>query len=153
MFTPVSRESSASAGFSPLSESRCQRGARNRWDLCLLMSSTVFSFFQKNNGAHASEGPCQAGFSQSFYSLLVSKDVLKGGGVRKGEWHRRRPASRFQPELSPLLVREGGGCHVGVCKVTLGVLADLTHAWNMLEFSPVGPLSPSCCSGDAALLV
>lgn len=49
------------------------------------------SFFQKNNGAHASEGPCRAGFSQSFYSVLVSRDVLKGGGVRKGEWHRRRP--------------------------------------------------------------
>lgn len=62
------------------------------------MSSTVFSFFQENNGAHASKGPCQAGFSQSFYSLLVSRDVLKGGGVRKGEWRRRRPGLCSQAE-------------------------------------------------------
>lgn len=63
------------------------------------MSSTVFSFFQKNNGTHASKGPCQAGFSQSFYSLLVSRDVLKGGGVRKGEWRCRRPGLCSQAEF------------------------------------------------------
>ena len=91
------------------------------------MSAAVFSFFQKNNGAHASEVPCQAGFSQSFYSVLVSRDVLKGGGVRKGEWHRRRPGLRFPAELfvNPL---PGLGC-VCVCvsecereRETLGVL-------------------------------
>lgn len=104
----VSGESSAAAGFSLLAKARCQRGARNRWDLCLLMSSTVFSFFQKNNGAHASEGPCRAGFTQSFYSVLVSRDVLKGVGVRKGEWHRRRPGLRFPAALSPVLIHRRG---------------------------------------------
>lgn len=44
------------------------------------------SLLQKTSGAQAPEGPCRPGFSQSFYSLLVSRDVLKGGGVRKGEW-------------------------------------------------------------------
>lgn len=77
------------------------------------MSSTVFSFLQKNNGAHASEGPCQAGFSQSFYSVLVSRDVLKGGGVRKGEWHRRRPGLRSPAEL-PLVLTHRQGLRSGV---------------------------------------
>ncbi|CAG04077.1 unnamed protein product [Tetraodon nigroviridis] len=57
-----------------------------RSDFALVLTAALLlDAFWKNNGAHASEGPCQAGFSQSFYSLLVSKDVLKGGGVRKGE--------------------------------------------------------------------
>uniref|UniRef100_A0A3Q3XAY4 Cadherin-4 n=1 Tax=Mola mola TaxID=94237 RepID=A0A3Q3XAY4_MOLML len=47
------------------------------------MPYVVFSFLQRNNGAHASKGPCQAGFSQSFYSVLVSRDVLHGGGIHK----------------------------------------------------------------------
>lgn len=108
----VGVESSAPADSPLLSKAQCQREARNRWDLCLLMSSTVFSFFQKNNGAHASKGPCQAGFSQSFYSLRVSRDVLKGGGVQKGEWRRRRPALCSQAGLCGVRVDPDVCCPV-----------------------------------------
>ncbi|TWW56902.1 hypothetical protein D4764_08G0008890 [Takifugu flavidus] len=71
-----------------------------RADFALVLTAVLLlDAFWKNNGAHASQGPCQAGFSQSFYSLLVSRDVLKGGGVRKGEWRRRRPGLCSQAEL------------------------------------------------------
>lgn len=39
---------------------------------------------QRNNGERASKGPCQAGFSQSFYSVLVSRDVLQDRRILKG---------------------------------------------------------------------
>lgn len=39
---------------------------------------------QRNNGELASKGPCQAGFSQSFYSVLVSRDVLQDRRILKG---------------------------------------------------------------------
>lgn len=45
----------------------------------------IFFFFQRNNGVHASKGPCQPGFSQSFYSVLISRDVLQGQGILKGK--------------------------------------------------------------------
>lgn len=47
--------------------------------------SMFFFFFQRNNGVHASKGPCQPGFSQSFYSVLISRDVLQGQGILKGK--------------------------------------------------------------------
>uniref|UniRef100_A0A3P9NNS9 Uncharacterized protein n=1 Tax=Poecilia reticulata TaxID=8081 RepID=A0A3P9NNS9_POERE len=50
------------------------------------MSCAVFfSSFQRNNGEHASQGPCRPGFSQSFYSVQISRDVLQGQGVLKGK--------------------------------------------------------------------
>lgn len=49
------------------------------------MSNIVFSPFQRNNGEHASKGPCRPGFSQSFYSVLISRDVLRGQAILKGE--------------------------------------------------------------------
>lgn len=58
---------------------------KNQWNPCLSMSYIVFSFLQKSNGAYASKGPCKPGFSQSFYSVLVSKDALHGQGIRKGK--------------------------------------------------------------------
>lgn len=51
---------------------------------------TVFCFFQRNNGEHASKGPCRPGFSQSFYSLLIPRDVLQGQGIVKGKIFNRR---------------------------------------------------------------
>lgn len=49
------------------------------------MCYTVLCSFQRNNGERASNGPCRAGFSQSFYSVLISRDVLRGQGVAKGK--------------------------------------------------------------------
>lgn len=64
---------------------RGQRKERNQWDPCLSMSYIVFSPFQRNNGEHASKGPCRPGFSQSFYSVLISRDVLRGQAILRGE--------------------------------------------------------------------
>lgn len=45
----------------------------------------IFISFQRNNAEHASKGPCRPGFSQSFYSVLISRDVLQGQGIVKGK--------------------------------------------------------------------
>ncbi|KAM7411548.1 hypothetical protein PAMA_021507 [Pampus argenteus] len=37
----------------------------------------------RSNGEHASKGPCRPGFSQSFYSVLISRDLLQGQDVLK----------------------------------------------------------------------
>uniref|UniRef100_A0A672J948 Uncharacterized protein n=1 Tax=Salarias fasciatus TaxID=181472 RepID=A0A672J948_SALFA len=34
---------------------------------------------------HVSKGPCRPGFSQSFYSVLISRDVMQGQGILKGK--------------------------------------------------------------------
>lgn len=70
---------------------------------------------QRNNGERASKGPCQAGFSQSFYSILVSRDVLQDRRILKGRnppqvpnW----PVGLFSVSLSTLngaLRATGGG--------------------------------------------
>lgn len=63
---------------------------KNQWSPCLSISYITFSLLQRNNEVHASKGPCQAGFSQSFYSVLISRDVLQGQGLLKGKafnWH------------------------------------------------------------------
>lgn len=65
------------------------------------MPYTVSSFLQRNNGEHASKGPCQAGFSQSFYSVLISRDVLQGQGVLKGKTFNW-PVSPFSVSLGRL---------------------------------------------------
>lgn len=59
----------------------------------LSMSYIVFCSFQRNNGEHASKGPCRAGFSQSFYSVLISRDVLQGQGILKGKTFNWRVSS------------------------------------------------------------
>lgn len=81
--------------------SRGRREARNQWNPCISMPYTVSSFLQRNNGEHASKGPCQAGFSQSFYSILISKDVLQGQGVLKGKTFNW-PVSPFSVSLGRL---------------------------------------------------
>lgn len=58
---------------------------KNQWTPCLSISYITFSLLQRNNEVHASKGPCQAGFSQSFYSVLISRDVLQGRGLLKGK--------------------------------------------------------------------
>lgn len=75
------------------SKAHGKREARNQWNPCLLMRYIVFSSFQRNNGEHASKGPCRAGFSQSFYSVLISRDVLQDLAIVKGKMCNRRVSS------------------------------------------------------------
>ncbi|KAM9751278.1 cadherin-4-like [Menidia menidia] len=49
-----------------------------------LTAALLFDTFWRNNGDHAFKGPCRPGFSQSFYSVLVSRDALQGPGMLKG---------------------------------------------------------------------
>ncbi|XP_068610268.1 cadherin-4-like isoform X2 [Brachionichthys hirsutus] len=56
-----------------------------RTDFGLLLAAAVLlNTFRRNNGEPASNSPCRAGFSQSFYSVLISRDVLQGQGILKG---------------------------------------------------------------------
>ncbi|XP_037539771.1 cadherin-4 [Nematolebias whitei] len=56
-----------------------------RTDLAVVLTaSLLLHTFWRNNAEHASKGPCRPGFSQSFYSVLVSRDVLQGQGIVKG---------------------------------------------------------------------
>lgn len=94
------------------------------------MPYTVSSFLQRNNGEHASKGPCQAGFSQSFYSVLISRDVLQGQGVLKGKTFNW-PVSPFSVSLGRLNgagerapSQHGGGLGEGVT----GILPTPRHA-------------------------
>ncbi|CAB1430442.1 unnamed protein product [Pleuronectes platessa] len=38
---------------------------------------------RRSNAERALGGPCRPGFSQSFYSVLISRDVLQGQGILK----------------------------------------------------------------------
>ncbi|XP_077942446.1 cadherin-4-like isoform X2 [Gasterosteus aculeatus] len=58
-----------------------------RSDFALVLTAALLlDSFWRNNGERASEGPCRPGFSRSFYSLLISRDVLRGRGIRKVEF-------------------------------------------------------------------
>ncbi|KAL3064544.1 hypothetical protein OYC64_000741 [Pagothenia borchgrevinki] len=55
-----------------------------RTDFALVLTAALlFDTFGRNNGEQASKGPCRPGFSQSFYSVLISRDVLQGQGTLK----------------------------------------------------------------------
>ncbi|KAK9514904.1 hypothetical protein VZT92_025586 [Zoarces viviparus] len=67
-----------------------------RTDFALVLTAALLlDSFPRNSGEHASRGPCRPGFSQSFYSVLISRDVLQGQGIRKGKsFHRLKPVRR-----------------------------------------------------------
>lgn len=94
------------------SKAQGQREARNQWNPCLSMSYIVFFPFQRNNGEHASKGPCRPGFSQSFYSVLISRDVLQGQGIGKGKTCNWRDSS-IMFCLEALHCEENGSLHWG----------------------------------------
>ncbi|MED6245326.1 hypothetical protein ATANTOWER_001708, partial [Ataeniobius toweri] len=53
--------------------------ATMRTDFALVLTAALlFDTFWRNNGEHASQGPCRPGFSKSFYSMQISRDVLQG---------------------------------------------------------------------------
>ncbi|KAF7660760.1 hypothetical protein LDENG_00275770 [Lucifuga dentata] len=52
----------------------------------VLTAALLIDTFWRNNGEHTSKDPCRPGFSQSFYSVLVSRDVLQGQGILKVEY-------------------------------------------------------------------
>ncbi|XP_029362169.1 cadherin-4-like isoform X2 [Echeneis naucrates] len=53
-------------------------------DFALVLTAVLLSAsFWRNNGEHASKGPCHPGFSQSFYSVQISRDVLQGHSIHK----------------------------------------------------------------------
>ncbi|XP_047450376.1 cadherin-4-like isoform X2 [Mugil cephalus] len=55
-----------------------------RTDFALVLTAALLlDTFWRNNGEHASSGPCRPGFSQSLYSVLISRDVLQGQGILK----------------------------------------------------------------------
>ncbi|XP_059189917.1 cadherin-4-like [Centropristis striata] len=55
-----------------------------RTDFALVLTAALLlDTFWRNNGEHASKGSCRPGFSQSFYSVLISRDVLQGQGIGK----------------------------------------------------------------------
>ncbi|XP_039655771.1 cadherin-4-like [Perca fluviatilis] len=55
-----------------------------RTDFALVLTAALLlDTFWRNNGEHASKDPCRPGFSQSFYSVLISRDVLQSQGIRK----------------------------------------------------------------------
>nr|XP_020466296.1 cadherin-4-like [Monopterus albus] len=55
-----------------------------RTDFGLVLTAALFlDTFWRSNGEHASKGPCQPGFSQRFYSVLIPRDVLQGQGILK----------------------------------------------------------------------
>ncbi|KAI4823620.1 hypothetical protein KUCAC02_012198 [Chaenocephalus aceratus] len=61
--------------------------ATMRTDFALVLTAALLvDTFGRNNGEQASKGPCQPGFSQSFYSVLISRDVLQGHGTLKGNY-------------------------------------------------------------------
>uniref|UniRef100_A0A674ASZ6 Uncharacterized protein n=1 Tax=Salmo trutta TaxID=8032 RepID=A0A674ASZ6_SALTR len=50
------------------------------------MSHNVLSFLsQGTNGDLVSKAPCRPGFSQSSYSVLISRDVLQSQSIIKGK--------------------------------------------------------------------
>ncbi|XP_077404325.1 cadherin-4-like isoform X1 [Vanacampus margaritifer] len=54
-------------------------------DLALVLTAALLlDTFRVNNGEHSSKGPCRPGFSQSFYSVLIPRDILQGKAIRKG---------------------------------------------------------------------
>ncbi|KAF1390268.1 hypothetical protein PFLUV_G00056310 [Perca fluviatilis] len=57
-----------------------------RTDFALVLTAALLlDTFWRNNGEHASKDPCRPGFSQSFYSVLISRDVLQSQGIRKAQ--------------------------------------------------------------------
>uniref|UniRef100_A0A146W698 Cadherin-4 n=1 Tax=Fundulus heteroclitus TaxID=8078 RepID=A0A146W698_FUNHE len=50
----------------------------------VLTAALLFDTFWRTNGEHTSPDPCRPGFSQSFYSVQISRDILQGQGVVKG---------------------------------------------------------------------
>lgn len=76
------------------------------------MSCFVFPSLQRNNGERASEGPCRPGFSRSFYSLLISRDVLRGRGIRKGKSSPRSEGNALGPCGRPSGVVVKWGCEI-----------------------------------------
>ncbi|XP_077368826.1 cadherin-4-like [Festucalex cinctus] len=56
-----------------------------RTDLALVLTAALLlDTFRVNNGEHSSKGPCRPGFLQSFYSVLIPRDILQGQVIRKG---------------------------------------------------------------------
>ncbi|XP_019746868.1 cadherin-4 [Hippocampus comes] len=56
-----------------------------RTDLALFLTAALLlDTFRVNNGQHSPKGPCQPGFSQSFYSVLIPRDTLQGQAIHKG---------------------------------------------------------------------
>uniref|UniRef100_A0A7N9AQ08 Cadherin-4 n=1 Tax=Mastacembelus armatus TaxID=205130 RepID=A0A7N9AQ08_9TELE len=49
----------------------------------VLTAALLLDTFWGNNGEHATKGPCQPGFSQSFYSVQIPRDVLQGQSILK----------------------------------------------------------------------
>ncbi|MED6280939.1 hypothetical protein CHARACLAT_016226, partial [Characodon lateralis] len=57
-----------------------------RTDFALVLTAALlFDTFWRNNGEYASQGPCRPGFSKSFYSMQISRDVLQGQREVKGK--------------------------------------------------------------------
>ncbi|KAM7405012.1 hypothetical protein PAMP_012303 [Pampus punctatissimus] len=58
--------------------------ATMRTDFALVLTAALLlDSFWRSNGEHASKGPCRPGFSQSFYSVLIPRDLLQGQDVLK----------------------------------------------------------------------
>ncbi|XP_037101585.1 cadherin-4-like [Syngnathus acus] len=56
-----------------------------RTDLALVLTAALLlDTFRVNNGQPSSKGHCRPGFSQSFYSILIPRDILQGQAIRKG---------------------------------------------------------------------
>ncbi|XP_077463688.1 cadherin-4-like isoform X1 [Stigmatopora argus] len=56
-----------------------------RADLPLVLTAVLLlHIFRVNNGEDSSDGHCRPGFSQSFYSVLIPRDILQGQVTFKG---------------------------------------------------------------------
>uniref|UniRef100_A0A3P9HWE4 Cadherin-4 n=1 Tax=Oryzias latipes TaxID=8090 RepID=A0A3P9HWE4_ORYLA len=84
----------------------------------------------QNNGEPASTAPCRPGFSQSFYSVLISRDVLHGQGILKGKPCFGRPYG-FLPFLKKMEALRRRSCLV----ITNCVLHSVNVHHLVLKFS------------------
>ncbi|KAK6303705.1 hypothetical protein J4Q44_G00261590 [Coregonus suidteri] len=53
--------------------------------ILMLTAALQLATFWGTNGELASKAPCRPGFSQSFYSVLISRDVLQGQSIFQGK--------------------------------------------------------------------
>ncbi|XP_037334132.2 LOW QUALITY PROTEIN: cadherin-4-like [Pungitius pungitius] len=128
----------------------------------VLTAALLLDSFWRNNGERPSEGPCRPGFSQSFYSLLISRDVLQGRDTRKDTtlpsqkvefddcagnravvFRSSDPDFGARPDGS-IFARGGGGARLDEpVRFTLRASGPRAQAWEtVVRLAPVDPPSP-----------
>ncbi|KAJ8409024.1 hypothetical protein AAFF_G00240450 [Aldrovandia affinis] len=76
----------------------------------LVMSAVLLGTSWGNYGDVPSKQPCKPGFSESFYTVFVSRDILQGQTLLKAEWQTEQTEQRCSVHTAHFYTAAGSEC-------------------------------------------